>query len=126
MKDILRNARELIEFRTSSFVIPSYPATDRGLDIELFIGPYIFTPVSRLVHGNFDITRISSDFTWPETHPSGPTPRLMPTSKGPYGYTGLHGKGIENDLENEIGRGLWNCVDEDVFFEGMKKGWVEF
>lgn len=125
MKDILQNARDLIEFRTSYFVTPSHPGSDRCLDIELFVGPYIFTPVNRLVHGNFDLARVSSDFTWPEPEPSGSNSRLMPTSKGPYGYTGPHGKGIEHDLEGELGH-AWNCVDEDVFFEGVKKGWIKF
>ncbi|KAL1850502.1 hypothetical protein Plec18170_006787 [Paecilomyces lecythidis] len=126
MKDILYYARELIDFRTSSFVTPSYPGTDHCLDIELFVGPYIFTPANRLVHGNFDLARVSSDFMWPDPEPSGSNSHLMPTSKGPYGYTGSYGKGFEHDLEGEIGHGLWNCVNEDIFFEGVKKGWVKF
>lgn len=111
-----------------------------------FLASYIFTPSNNLVHGNFEVAQALSEFTWPSSpqyfatqtpsastyssayaSPSGSSsssssslsdhpPSLPPSSKGPYGQTGLYGKDL----------GPYSCVSEDAFFEGVADGWVTF
>lgn len=149
-KRILQSARDLIEHRSSSSSSTATrngnnndndnttchgrnPHTHRALDIELFIGPYIFTPSTGLVHGDFDLARALSDFTWPAPDVSSTNGwgsdhlALMPSSKGPYGQTGLYGKDLDPDPELGISRQRsWSCVSETAFFDGVARGYVRF
>ncbi|KAL2002177.1 hypothetical protein VTN02DRAFT_474 [Thermoascus thermophilus] len=113
---ILQAARDLLERRSSS--------SSKDLDVELFLGPYIFTPATRLVHGDFDPARALSDFSWPSSPDSDPF--LRPSSKGPYGQTGLYGKDVDPDPELGSTHHPWSCVGESVFFDGVAGGYVRF
>lgn len=78
------------------------------LEIEVFVGDLIFEPRRSLVHGNFDMAAVLSNEAWP--------PQKMPSSKGPYGQTGLYGK---TD-------GPYECVSERVFREGLDRSYISF
>lgn len=140
---ILQSARDLIERRSSSpssKVISNTnnnndnsrhnrnPNAERDLEIELFIGPYIFTPSTSLVHGDFDLARALSDFSWPATASGWPSSHdsLMPSSKGPYGQTGLYGKDVDPDPDLGISHHPWSCVSETAFFDGVRRGYIRF
>ncbi|KAI9845825.1 MAG: hypothetical protein M1837_004505 [Sclerophora amabilis] len=96
---VLDGARSLISSRAEAGV---------DLSIEIVITHWIFQPKHRLVHGNFDLAEVSSDFSWPSGKKA--------SGKGPYGSTGIHGKD-----ENP-----YSCVSEDVFREGLLRGYVSF
>lgn len=96
------------------------------LSIELFIGELdlfrlrhgklvliladhlIFEPRDLLVHGNFELGEVLSDGAWPA--------ESRPSSKGPYGQTGLYGKD----------EGSFSCLSEDCFAEGLRRGYISF
>lgn len=46
-------------------------------------------------------------------------PEEFPTTKGPYGHTGLYG-----DSDNV--KGEWTCIPERDFFEAMRWGLLRF
>ena len=78
------------------------------LNIEIFIDNWIFEPRRSLVHGNMQIGELVSDGAWPS--------RKAPSSKGPYGQTGLYGKH----------QGPYEYVSEAVFAEGLEKHYLSF
>ena len=80
----------------------------KDLNIEIFVDQWIFEPRRFLVHGNLQLGKILSDGTWPIYN--------MPSSKGPYGQTGLYGK------ED----GPFESVSEETFRQGLKKRYVSF
>ena len=80
----------------------------KELNIEIFVDQWIFEPHRFLVHGNLQVGETLSDGTWPS--------HKMPSSKGPYGQTGLYGK------ED----GPYDYVSEEVFKEGLNKRHVSF
>lgn len=59
-----------------------------------------------LVHGSTTVGEMLSDGLWPATK--------WPSSKGPYGQTGLY-------TEDE---GPFACVEEADFLRGWERGWV--
>lgn len=76
------------------------------LNIEIFIGDWIFEPKHSLVHGNLQFGTAVSDGAWPsEKRQSG---------KGPYGQTGLYGK---DD-------GPYECVTEETFKLGLERRYI--
>ena len=96
---ILDQARSLVLAREKAGV---------QLNIEIFIGNWIFEPHRFLVHGDLVLGTTLSEGWWPG--------EKTPSSKGPYGQTGLYGK---DD-------GPYDCVSEDVFKQGLKRGYVSF
>lgn len=78
------------------------------LNIEMFIGNWIFEPRSFLVHGNLKIGETVSDGHWPS--------EKRQTGKGPYGQTGLYGKAD----------GPYECITEDVFKAGLERWYISF
>lgn len=96
---ILDQARSLMNLRKQQ---------SEELDIEIFIENLIFEPRRFQVHGNFDLAEVVSDGAWPS--------EKMPSSKGPYGSTGLYGKD----------EGPYVSVSEEVFMQGLRKGYVSF
>ncbi|KAI9796870.1 MAG: hypothetical protein M1833_005919 [Piccolia ochrophora] len=99
LRRILDSARAAIEAREHE---------GSSLDIEIFISNWIFDPRSRLVHGDFDLVEVASDFTWP--------PSKMPSGKGPYGQTGLY----------EKEEGQYSSVSEETFFQGLQHQHITF
>ena len=84
---------------------------DAPLSIEFFIYNRIFTPLATTVHGDFLLSRVSSNNAFPrEQHFS---------SKGPYGSSGVYGKQL-TDEENEI----WEVAGEQEFLEAVERGWI--
>ena len=78
---------------------------DKGnakLDIEIFIGNWIFEPRKSMVHGNLQQAGVLSDGAWPQAK--------YPSSKGPYGQTDL----------SEKNEGLYQCVSEKEFKVGLE------
>ena len=69
---------------------------------------WIFEPRDLLVHGNLELGNVLSDGSWPAEN--------GPSSKGPYGQTGLYGKD----------QGPFSCVSEEYFAEGLRCGYVSF
>ena len=96
---ILEQARSLMSLREKEGV---------RLDIEIFINNWIFEPRHYRVHGNLDVAEAASDGRWP--------PDKVPSSKGPYGSTGLYGKD----------EGPYAVVSEDVFKQGLSRHYVSF
>ncbi|KAL9099592.1 MAG: hypothetical protein Q9163_004936 [Psora crenata] len=94
----LDNARALMESRGTE---------NAELDIEVFIGDWIFELGRRRVHGNFTLARTLADGTWPAQEET--------SGKGPYGQNGLFGKD----------EGDWTAVGEDVFRDGLRKGYIK-
>ena len=94
---ILDRARSLMASREKEGV---------ELDIEIFVGNWIFEPQRYLVHGNLDSPITISQRTWP--------PEKLPSSKGPYGQTGLYGKD----------EGPYESVSEEIFRGGLEKQYV--
>ncbi|PSK42487.1 hypothetical protein B9Z65_4401 [Elsinoe australis] len=78
----------------------------KRLDIELFFADCIFDPAERVVHGDFAIAEVVSYGNWPSAK--------VRSGKGPYGSTGLYGKGD----------GDWECVSEGEWARGVEGGWV--
>ena len=58
------------------------------------------------MHGNFDLGEVLSNGSWPT--------EKMPSSKGPYGQTGLYGKD----------EGPFSCVSEECLAEGLLRGFL--
>ena len=96
---ILEQARSLMSRREEDGV---------ELDIEIFVNNWIFEPRHCRVHGHLDPGRVFSDGQWP--------PEKSPSSKGPYGQTGLYGKD----------EGPYEVVSEDVFKQGLSRHYVSF
>ena len=96
---ILDQARALIIARGKTGV---------QLNIEIFIGNWIFEPHRFLVHGDLLLGTTLSEGSWPGEKAA--------SNKGPYGQTGLYGK---DD-------GPYDCVSEDVFKQGLKRGYISF
>ncbi|PNS17955.1 hypothetical protein CAC42_3914 [Sphaceloma murrayae] len=78
----------------------------KKLDIELFFADCIFDPADRVVHGDFAVAEVVSYGVWPRVKER--------SGKGPYGSTGLYGKGD----------GDWVCVDEGEWGIGVEGGWI--
>lgn len=78
----------------------------KKLDIELFFADCIFDPADGVVHGDFAVSEIISHGNWPMAK--------MRSGKGPYGSTGLYGKGD----------GDWDCVSEQEWARGVEGGWI--
>ncbi|KAL2044457.1 hypothetical protein N7G274_003162 [Stereocaulon virgatum] len=76
------------------------------LDIEIFVDGWIFEPRRFLVHGNLDVPIATSQGAWPSEE--------SPSSKGPYGQTGLYGKD----------EGPYVSVSEVMFRDGLEKQYV--
>ena len=96
---ILDRARSLMESREKEGV---------DLDIEIFVDNWIFEPRRLLVHGNLASSILISQGTWP--------PEKSPSSKGPYGQTGLYGKD----------EGPYESVSEALFKDALEKQYVRF
>ena len=96
---ILDSARFLIAMREKEGV---------DLNIEIFVGNWIFEPRCFLVHGDFDSRVIASQGLW--------LPERCHSSKGPYGQTGLYGK---DDSPYE-------SISEANFKGGLEKRYVQF
>lgn len=96
---VLDQARSLMSVREKGGV---------ELDIEIFVNNWIFEPRHYRVHGNLDLAEVLSDGRWP--------PEKSPSSKGPYGQTGLYGKD----------EGPYEVVSEDFFKQGLSKHSVSF
>lgn len=99
----LESARDLVS-----------PAARKGrgeLDIEIAVGNWLFDVKTGFVHGNFLEAKKASEMLW--------APEEFPTTKGPYGHTGLYG-----DVEDV--KGEWSCVPSRDFFEAMRWGLVRF
>ncbi len=96
---ILDSARSLIAVREKEGV---------ELNIEIFVNNWIFEPRCSLVHGNFDPTVMDSRGMW--------LPERSPSSKGPYGQTGLYGKD----------HGPYESISESNFKDGLEKRYVHF
>ncbi|KAL8734207.1 MAG: hypothetical protein Q9166_001693 [cf. Caloplaca sp. 2 TL-2023] len=97
--NILSRARVLIEAQRRKHI---------KLNIELFVGHFIFEPSKSLVHADLSVGEILSAGSWP----------VMPVSsyKGPYGQTGQYGKDER----------AYHCISEEEFAEGLRKGYVSF
>ncbi|KAF2224294.1 hypothetical protein BDZ85DRAFT_196635 [Elsinoe ampelina] len=78
----------------------------QNLDIELFFADCIFDPADNIVHGDFAVAEVVSHGNWPSAK--------MRSGKGPYGSTGLYGKGD----------GDWECVSEQEWARGVEGGWI--
>ncbi|KAI9872130.1 MAG: hypothetical protein M1830_002035 [Pleopsidium flavum] len=96
---MLNQARSLMASRQSE---------DNDLHIEIFISHWIFEPRRNVVHGNFELGEVLSDFTWP-------TAKTM-SGKGPYGQTGLYGPGKDE--------GPYSYVSEEAFREGLQRSYI--
>ncbi|KAH0611284.1 uncharacterized protein H6S33_010549 [Morchella sextelata] len=99
----LESARDLVS-----------PAARKGrgeLDIEIAVANWLFDVKTGFVHGNFLEAKKASEMVW--------APEEFPTTKGPYGHTGLYG-----DVEDV--KGEWSCVPSRDFFEAMRWGLVRF
>lgn len=46
-------------------------------------------------------------------------PEEFPTTKGPYGHTGLYG-------DSDSVKGEWTCIPERDFFDAMRWGLLKF
>ncbi|KAF1812387.1 hypothetical protein P152DRAFT_488002 [Eremomyces bilateralis CBS 781.70] len=77
------------------------------LSIEIFFSDYIFEPHARSVHGYFEPAETVSHGLWPQLK--------APSGKGPYGSTGLYGKGEE---------GVYDRIDEEEFLKGLEGDWI--
>lgn len=77
-----------------------------------YLAHWIFEPAKRLVHGNFELAEMMSEFTWP--------PSKNRSGKGPYRQAGLHEQGGGKD------DAPYECVDEGTFMEGLARGYVSF
>lgn len=98
LQHLLNEARELIDNRRRT----RHP----DLFVELFFADCIFDPHAHVVHGDFALAQILSNGLWPEDKTR--------SSKGPYGSTGLYGKG----------EGDWDVVREEEWFEALERGWT--
>ncbi|KAI4217201.1 MAG: hypothetical protein LQ351_000510 [Letrouitia transgressa] len=98
-KRILARARSLMDARAQVGV---------ELNIEIFIGHWIFEPGQSLVHGDFALGEILSDGCWPVTK--------GPSSKGPYGQTDWHRKE----------EGPYSAISEEDFATGLRHGYISF
>ncbi|KAL6719282.1 hypothetical protein ACLMJK_003521 [Lecanora helva] len=78
-----------------------------SLNVEIFVGDWIFEPRHHRVHGDFQVPDLLSAGAWPEDK--------VPSLKGPYGQTGLYGK-----------YGSYDHISEGSFKEGLRKGYVSF
>jgi hypothetical protein len=112
LKQILSSARSLIAERARCH---------SRLSLEIFFAQCIFDPEQRVVHGDFVFAEVLSQGAWPshlsagvEIDEEGHVVRRSST-KGPYGASGTYGG--KND-------GPWEVVPEEVFFEGIEKGWI--
>ena len=115
--NILSQARSLIQAQQKRH-------TD--LNIEIFIGKsvltfllklpltlissdhFIFEPSKKLVHADLSVGEILSGGSWPAMP--------VPSSKGPYGQTGQYGKDER----------AYQCIHEEEFLEGLRKGYISF
>jgi len=79
-----------------------------GKLVLIMVDHLIFEPRCLLVHGNFELGEVLSEGTWPA--------ESRPSSKGPYGQTGLYGKD----------EGPFSCLSEDSFAEGLRRGYISF
>lgn len=77
----------------------------------LSTGNFLFEVKTGFVHGNYRDAKKLSEMTW--------APEEFPTTKGPYGHTGLYG-----DSDNV--KGEWTCIPERDFFEAMRWGLLRF
>ncbi|KAK8197422.1 hypothetical protein HDK77DRAFT_478551 [Phyllosticta capitalensis] len=100
LAQLLGDARDLTQLRRRSTL-------GRELSVELFFGGFIFEPHVNAVHGDMQIPEIEAGGAWPG--------QREVSRKGPYGSTGLYGKDEE---------GVFERVDEGVFLEGVRRGWV--
>ena len=96
---ILEQARSLMIRREEDGV---------NLDIEIFVGNWIFEPRQYRVHGNLDVAELVSDGTWPLDKTR--------SGKGPYGQTGLYGKD----------EGPYEIISEDEFKRGLSRHYISF
>jgi hypothetical protein len=90
------------------------------LSLEVFFAGCIFDPEKRVVHGDFVLAEVLSNGLWPGVSSGDPRDHggLMTrhsSTKGPYGASGTYGG--KND-------GPWEVVPEEVFFEGVERGWI--
>ena len=96
---VLDQARKLMFFRQAEGV---------ELDIEIFVGDWIFEPRHFLVHGSLALGEAFSNGTWP--------PDKGPSGKGPHGQTGLYGKD----------EGPYESISEENFKVGLSSHYVAF
>lgn len=99
---ILESARNLVD--------PQSRKGKADLDIEIAVGNFLFEVKTGFVHGNYREAKKISEMAW--------RPEEFPTTKGPYGHTGLYG-----DSDNV--KGEWSCIPERDFFEAMRWGLVK-
>lgn len=78
------------------------------LDVEIYVNNWIFEPRRSLIHGNLQQAELISDGAWPHDK--------LPSSKGPYGQTGLYGKD----------EGPYHCISEIEFRRGLQGRYVSF
>ncbi|KAI0572099.1 hypothetical protein Alg130_10633 [Pyrenophora tritici-repentis] len=76
IQKLLHQARVLIEHCSQG-------VAQGDLYVELFFAGYIFEPGTRSVHGDFLVAQRRSGGRW--------SPTAVPSSKGPYGRTGVYG-----------------------------------
>lgn len=77
----------------------------------LSTGNFLFEVKTGFVHGNYREAKKLSEMTW--------APEEFPTTKGPYGHTGLYG-------DSDDVKGEWSCIPERDFFDAVRWGLLKF
>lgn len=88
----------------------SLQQSSEGLNLELVIGNYTFTPANLMVAGDFREAKKLAEGMW---EPEGE----RDSRKGPWGSSGVWG---------DMGGKMWTEIGEEDFFDGVRCGLVRF